>query len=132
MSQCSVGAVRNAMRVFSPDYSFGTENNWLGSLAQARVVFVEKRLPAVRYPWSPKRLHLTISPTKGEFNRNGYESQVRISLSLRSPRRPVARSICSEPPGVFSRYDRRRGSHPVPRQTQVVQETTELLSVAQP
>ena len=53
-----------------------------------RVTFVEPASADAARPWSPKRLHLALSPTRGPFAGAGYPSQIRITLSVHPPDEP--------------------------------------------
>jgi catechol 2,3-dioxygenase-like lactoylglutathione lyase family enzyme len=72
----------------------------------SQTTFVESAAAGGGLPWSPKRLHLTVTTTREPFRGAGYPSQARITLSVSPPSepRPVVRCRDFD---VRSPYDRR-------------------------
>jgi hypothetical protein len=53
-------------------------------------------------PWSPKRLHVAISPTRQAFAAAGYGAQARYSLSYRPPNERSPSLRCTRTLSVFT------------------------------
>lgn len=62
--------------------------------AGAPITFVESAKEDTRHPWSPKRLHLSMSETREPFLAAGYPSQIRITLSVNPPSEPRPMAQC--------------------------------------
>jgi len=59
----------------------------LSSQQCERVTFMQLRTASSKLvgQWAPRRLHLVISPTKGVFHTQGFNAQLRLTLSLVPP-----------------------------------------------